>query len=359
VVVSSGVRSHSGSNGGTTYSVNILYSYEYNEREFKANRYDFMGGSSSGSRHKYDIVARYATGSRTLCYVNPNDPTEAVLERGFTPTMWFGLIPLVFVLVGMCGLVSTVRTRARGGLVQTGAPIGAFSFSKSEVVPRIDSAAETEPLVLKPNISPWGKLIGAMIFALFWNGIVSVFVIHIIKSWRSGPFEWFLALFMIPFVLIGLGIIVASVYFLLALFNPRPLITITPAAIRLGDTFRVEWELSGRTDVLRGLRICLEGREEATYQSGKNTATDKNVFADIQITDVTVSQEMRSGSGTATVPGQSMHSLMGSHNRIVWAIRVQGEIARWPDVDEDFPVTVLPAARSSLAQPRTDTTVGV
>jgi hypothetical protein len=342
VVVSSGVRSHSDSHSSTTYSVNVLYSYEFNGREFKANRYDFMGGSSSGSRRKYDIVSRYSPGSRTFCYVNPLDPTDAVLERGFTPVMWFGLFPLVFVLAGLFGLVSTVRARDRGGLPRAGTLSAAFDFSTSEVVPRIYSTSATEPLVIKPNISPWGKLTTAIIFALFWNGIVSVFVIQILKSWRSGPFEWFLAFFMIPFVLIGLGIIVACVYFLLALFNPRPAITITPGTVRLGDSFQVEWEISGRTEVLRGLRIRLEGREEATYQSGKNTATDKNIFADIEIANVTVAQEMRSGRGNATVPGQLMHSFMGRHNKIIWAIRVHGEIARWPDVDEDFPITVLP-----------------
>jgi hypothetical protein len=160
---------------------------------------------------------------------------------------------------------------------------------------------------------------------------------------------------MVPFVIIGLGILIAVVYFLLALFNPRPCITLTPGAVPLGGTFRVEWAITGRTEVLKHLVIRLEGREEATHQSGKNTATDTNVFASIQIADVTIAQAMNSGDATVTVPASLMHSFVGGHNKIVWTIRVQGEIAHWPDISEDFAVTVLPQTIPSRAGTSMDT----
>ena len=57
------------------------------------------------------------------------------------------------------------------------------------------------PIVLKPKTSRIGMLIGITCMAVFWNGIVSVFVWQVIESWRSGHADWFLTLFMIPFVL--------------------------------------------------------------------------------------------------------------------------------------------------------------
>jgi hypothetical protein len=105
-VISSEVKRHEGGvNDGTTYSVNIFYSYEIKGREFKANTYDFIGGSSSGYEGKQAVVARYPRGAKAVCYVNPDDPTDVVLERGFTPAMWIGLLPLLFVMVGAVGLV--------------------------------------------------------------------------------------------------------------------------------------------------------------------------------------------------------------------------------------------------------------
>jgi hypothetical protein len=342
-IISSAVKSHSG-NHGSTYSVNILYSYAINDREFKANRYDFMGGSSSGYQSKQAIVSRYHPGSKALCYVNPSEPTEAVLERGFTPLMWVGLLPLVFVLLGFYGMVSTVR-KGRAQVLFSGVPIGNLSPMGS-VIPQFEPANASGPLQLKPKQSPSGKLLVILVFALFWNGLVSVFLMHVIKGWRGGHLEWFLAIFLIPFVLVGLGLIAAVVYFFLGLFNPRPHLTVSPGTVVLGGTMRVEWEVAGRVEAMQSLKLRLQGREEATYTRGTTTTTDRSVFADLEIATMTadkgVHQVCRDGDGTGAGP----HFLRCSHNKIVWFIQVHGEITRWPDVQEEFPVTVLPGGRA-------------
>ena len=111
VVISSEVKSHSGK--GTTYSVYVFYSYEFNGRAFKSDAYGFMGGSSSGYEGKRAVVARYPPGTRAVCYVNPDEPVEAVLERGLTPDILFGLIPLVFMFFGAFALVAALRQRRK------------------------------------------------------------------------------------------------------------------------------------------------------------------------------------------------------------------------------------------------------
>src|ERR1051325_5675722 len=107
-IISSRVRRHSG-NKGPTYAVDILYAYQVAGREFRSNRYKFLGGSSSGRRGKAAIVQRFRAGTKAICFVNPEDPFEAVLNRGFTPDMWFGLIPGVFFLIGTAGLLPLLR----------------------------------------------------------------------------------------------------------------------------------------------------------------------------------------------------------------------------------------------------------
>lgn len=49
-----------------------------------------------------------------------------------------------------------------------------------------------------------GSIGGTLFINLFWNGIVSLFVVQLFKE-----FEWFLALFLVPFVVIGLCIFAA------------------------------------------------------------------------------------------------------------------------------------------------------
>jgi hypothetical protein len=38
-----------------------------------------------------------------------------------------------------------------------------------------------------------------------------------------------------------------------------------------------------------------------------------------------------------------MHSFKSDNNRIVWTLHVHGDIAFYPDVNDEFPITVLSA----------------
>ena len=51
--------------------------------EAQSSRYKLMqGSSSSGYQGKSDVVKALHANPRTTCYVNPNDPDDAVLDRG-------------------------------------------------------------------------------------------------------------------------------------------------------------------------------------------------------------------------------------------------------------------------------------
>ena len=339
VIVASEVKDHPGSDG-TTYSVNILYAYESAGRPFRANRYHFVGGSSSGSAGKAAIVHRYPAGFKTFCFVNPRDPTDAVLNRGFTTEMCWGLLPLVFVLVGLVGITYSLRgPRVSGSFTWKRKP-GQTAFPNA-------GGASRETRALKAKASPIGKLLGTLFVACFWNGIVSVFLGQLIQSFRQHRPEWFLAIFLVPFVLIGLGLIGLVGYTFLALFNPRPRLRVTPGAVPLGGTLEVKWELSGRTRVLRQLHIFLEGREEAQYRRGTRTYHDKSVFATLDLVQTRDVLAMQSGQARLTIPPNLMHSWTAPSNKILWVIQVHGDIARWPDVKVEFPLTVLPKPLTS------------
>jgi hypothetical protein len=156
---------------------------------------------------------------------------------------------------------------------------------------------------------------------------------------------------MIPFVIVGLGTVVGVGYFFLALFNPRPKLIVSPGAIPLGGSAQLEWEVSGRADRIRRLCIYLEGREEATYQSGKSTRTDKETFARIDVMDTQISGYMIHGTAPITIPQESLPSFETAHNKITWVLCVRGDVGRWPDLNEEFPIAVLPMNTSGRALP--------
>jgi len=106
-VVASGLQeNHDLTEGGVTYRVDIKYNYEFRGASYSSNRYDFLGlFSNTHMDEKRRIVQAHAPGSRTVCYVDPAEPTEAVLDRGWNAEMCWGLLPAPFVLAGACGLV--------------------------------------------------------------------------------------------------------------------------------------------------------------------------------------------------------------------------------------------------------------
>lgn len=354
-ILESRVESHSGDES-TTYSVEVRYEYEVDGRLYRSDRYRFMGGSSSGYDGKAEVVAGLPTGSRKICFVDPKDPSRAVLDRSLGAWVLLSLIPLLFIAVGLAGVVSSVRTAWRGRGQPAEAPTpGGSTFSALEAhrswLPEPRGAARRaggvgavgdDRLDLEPSVGPIGRLVGITFVALFWNGIVSVFLKEAVAGWRSGHGDGCLTLFLVPFVAIGAGLLLAVPYQILALFNPRPHLSLDRSRLRPGEAARLSWRFSGATGRIRRLKITLEGREEASYRRGTTTHTDRSTFATRVLYDGDRASAFATGEIEVFIPSGSMHTFSGSHNKIVWKLMISGEIARWPDVSEEFELVVLP-----------------
>jgi hypothetical protein len=346
VIVSSQVGSHSGDDG-TNYSIDIEFKYFVDDKEYQSDRYSFDTMASSGRKGKQRVVDQYPVGSENICYVDLGDPHEAVLNRKFVPTLWFGLFPLIFIAVGGGGLlVGTWVLLKKGGPSRT---------SKTEWLPDdqqtlVEKSAQLGyasqpapgPVTLKPAASPWGKLAGALVFAAIWNGVTSIFVTIAVVSHLKGDPEWFLTIFIIPFVLVGIGVLLYLAYSILALFNPKPVITVSSRSVRLGESLQLSWLFDGKASSLRKLTISVCGQESATYRQGTSTYTDTNDFLEIPVAEAADFFNIHRGEAEVQIPSSTMHSFESGHNKITWSINVKGEIAMWPDVNNSYPLLVLP-----------------
>jgi hypothetical protein len=129
-IVSSAVEAHSGSKGGSTYSVAIAFDYTFGARTYRGDHYDFETGSSSGRDAKQEVVDRFPAGAKTTCWVNPKNPVEAVIDRNLGWWILWGLFPLPFLGVGLGGLVFVIAAiRGGRGPVVLGAGPGAIGPS--------------------------------------------------------------------------------------------------------------------------------------------------------------------------------------------------------------------------------------
>jgi len=184
---------------------------------------------------------------------------------------------------------------------------------------------------------------------LFWNGIVSVFLWQVVKGFRTGHAEVCLTVFLVPFVLVGLGLVYGVFHCLLAVFNPSVVLMLGRGELRLGDPVDPRWALAGRQDRVHRLVLRLEGREEATYRRGTDTHTDKDTFFTLDLLDTEDATQISAGRTTFAVPRDTVHSFESANNKVAWALVVHGHIRGRPDVKDEYPLTVAPLAVADVA----------
>jgi len=331
-VLSSTVRRHEStdSDGRTsvTYKLDILYRYQFGGRTYHSNRYGFVGGSSSGYYGKRDIARRYRPGSRVTAWVDPSDPSRAVLDRSYSALHLVALLPLILLAAG----VAVFRKWSKAG--ETPA-------SRAPGLPAIEEAAGPYRR-LEPGRGRLTRVGALLFFCLFWNGIVSVFLVDVVQGFRHGHPPWFEAVFLVPFVFVGLFTMGLVVHSVLALANPRATVTLLTPQARLGSPFRITWRVEGRVERVRRLTIALEGREKATYRRGTDTHTDTRTFRTLSLAELRIPSQMRAGEAEVTIPEDTMHTFRGQSNQILWHLTVRGDVPHWPDVDDEWEVEVLP-----------------
>lgn len=240
VVEKSRVRSHSGDDS-TTYSVDIAYRYSVGGRDYRGDRYHFRSGSSSGYEGKRRVVDGHPPGSPLRVYVNPANPHDSVIVRDMGASLYLGLLPLLFAVGGVLTLILGVRY-AR----QLGRP------------PATPAAWTLRPTRLA------AKPLAMLAIALFWNGIVSVFVTECVGLWRKGDRPILRSLFLLPFIAIGIGIVAAFAAEVLRLFNPRILLVPLPPPLIPGEPAVIAFRGRGRIGRLTQLTFSLVGCETST-----------------------------------------------------------------------------------------------
>jgi len=330
VIVSSDVERHQSSDGDT-YSIEISFRYTVDGKEYVSDTYNFNKSSSSGYKGKAQLVREFPVGSEHICWVNPDDSNQAVLNRNI-PGIVFFTIPFssIFMLVGLglsAGALGLLPQRSK-----------AKFNNKHKPAPAEPSGAA----VLKPKTSGPGKVVGILLVSCFWNGISGVFVVIAVKSHLDGDPEWFLTFFLIPFVLIGIATVLALIHALLALANPKFKLMVNESSPSLGNEIQLEWRADKPLRRLRKLKILIEGQESATYRRGTDTVTDHSIFHQDVLVELDQPISQQQGSLTYQLPTDSMHSFDSGNNKIEWQLKVHGGIARYPDINDVYSITVRP-----------------
>jgi uncharacterized protein DUF3592 len=94
VIVFSAVKEDETDSG--LYTILMTYQYAFAGRTYTSSRYSFSVLATAGSILKKRVTRRLAPGTTATCYVNPNDPQDAVIDRRLT---WDMVSSAVFALI--------------------------------------------------------------------------------------------------------------------------------------------------------------------------------------------------------------------------------------------------------------------
>ncbi|NCQ29943.1 MAG: hypothetical protein COZ06_21010 [Armatimonadetes bacterium CG_4_10_14_3_um_filter_66_18] len=357
VILNKRLKENSDSDG-TTYAPEFTFRYTVDGRDYTCTGYDSFGATSSGRQGKLRVLAEYEIGGAYPCWYDPDDPERAVLVRKVSWMYAFGLIPLVFVGIGLGGVVWGVRNLGKSPEEQSAsrAPAkgGALQPDWTQVLPPVKVVpGQFLAKRLQRGTSQGCELGGLLLFSLFWNGIVSVFVWHVVQEWQSGHRPYFLTLFMTPFLLVGVACALWLIRQLLVAGGVKEtLVEIEREPVRPGETVSLRFAQPGPLS-LYGLSARLICEEKISYTRGTDTYHESHVCEDRELFQMPAMQVPAGSSWDQTVsltlPDDAMHSFHAGHNDLVWKIVVKGEIKKWPDFEHAFPFRVVtPKARREL-----------
>ncbi|NLF71733.1 MAG: hypothetical protein GX575_22105 [Candidatus Anammoximicrobium sp.] len=205
--------------------------------------------------------------------------------------------------------------------------------------------------------SPAWRLILASVFGLIWNISAVVLIFFAVKSIVNGRPEWFLVLFIIPFLAVGAWLVQDVVRQMLIHTGIGPTqVEISDHPLHPCQSYEVYLSQGGRL-WMRLLTLSLVCEEAATYQQGTDLRTETKTVFDRQIfrkTDFRIDPGMPFEHQCAVeIPADAAHSFQSEHNAVNWKLVVRGEADAWPPFERAFPVIVHPAHDGFQAPGRT------
>jgi hypothetical protein len=346
---------------GTLYRPEIQIEYEVEGVTYRPWTYDIGRVFTSGREPKEAIVAEFAVGQRYPCWYDPLDPNVAVLVRGYSWWMWpLTLVSAALVLVGAGGLLYTwlhwgksaerraaIARRVQEGELFRGNGKAPRSFPNVPDGADIGNSPGTRLKFRLPigTSSGW-LLVVSLATCLLWNGMVAVWSVLAVRGFRSGEPDWALAIFLLPFAAVGMGLAYWFVRNLLVATGIGPTtIEVSDHPLRPGSAYQLFLAQTGRLTIEK-IEVTLTCWEEATFRQGTNTRTESRAVLRLPLL-VREHFEVQHGVPFEalcefTVPPGAMHSFRADHNAITWKVEVAGCVAGWPDYKRSFHVVVCP-----------------
>lgn len=319
---------------------------------------EFVGGL--GEALFFGVL--FLLGVLSLAYLVVSHVVE-VTPQIYQPGFGFWLMVLVmvsFTLLGGSGVIYTVlqvgtSVERRSAMARRAADIRllgetAAPYRDYPNVPQDTNLTNSPGIRLAYRLpvthaGPW-VLFAATAFFLVWNTITAVLVMVAVKSHVTDEPDWFLTIFVLPFVAIGMW---ATYYFAQQMLLHTGIgpthVEISDHPLLPGHTYQLCLSQSGRLR-MRSLELLLVCEEETTFRQGTDIRTERCcVFRETVFNEDQFRIEPSKAferECALRVPERVMHSFRAKHNAVHWMLVARGQAQSWPAFERSFPVIVYP-----------------
>ena len=355
---------------GVRYRPEIRIQYDVGGERNVVWTYDIRAAYSADEQAARNVIERFEKGKSYPCWHDPADPAAVVLVRGYSWWFWLAfVVPVSFMVTGGGGLIYALMTwgrsaERRAARVKPAAASDRFDPARraDRQFPFIpangnitDSPGTTLAFRLPAARSPAWLLALWLAAAAAWNGMVAPFAVMVVNGLVAGNPDWLMTIFLVPFLAVGLGLVVVFLRQLLVATGVGPtLVEISDLPLYPGRSYELFLAQTGRLKI-KSLEVLLVCEEEATFHHGTNTRKETHrVFQRPLCRQEGF--EVRYGEPFQTrcpveVPAGAMHSFRSDHNEVRWKIVVKGHLAGWPDYERSFPLIVYPGAGNGQERP--------
>jgi len=187
--------SHNGE-GSFNYKVKASYEYHYNNHKYIGKRVGINRGSDNiGSYHKDMRQKLSRVGNKPMTvWVNPNEPSQAIIDRSFRYGVLFFYLFFVVVFggIGFCGMYFVWKYRNAGNKLVNNDP----------EKPWTEYAEWLDPI--KKDNQRTANFAGLGL-ALIWNFLIIGSFFAAIKE------SWFYVIVLLPFIAVGIYLLYKSI----------------------------------------------------------------------------------------------------------------------------------------------------
>ena len=110
LVISSKINERSAAAISREYSWNVEYNYDFNGKSYSSKFHTPRAAKwSSSKKGVEELIEQYPEGEQAICFVNPEEPSQAILKhdsKGAGYSIWF---PMLFVVGGLGITLSALK----------------------------------------------------------------------------------------------------------------------------------------------------------------------------------------------------------------------------------------------------------